>query len=191
MTTYVLGQPVPLAYAVTDDAGEATSPATAVLTITKPDGTTVTPTITEDPATVGLFTLDYLPATVGPYAAVFVTTGPPGAQASAFLVADGGLPPLTLADVKAYLGDTSTPDAEISKALAVERSAQADRCRLDPTSLALREALLRRVARNLAARAVPVTAFSSFDGGGTVTRVPTSDPEIARLEGPFRRKAVG
>ena len=55
----------------------------------------------------------------------------------------------------------------------------------------LGEALCRRVARNLAARSVPVASFSAFEGGGTVTRVPQRDAEVARLEGPYRRLVVG
>lgn len=55
----------------------------------------------------------------------------------------------------------------------------------------LREALLRRVARNLAARAVPVASFTAFDGGATSTRVPGRDPEVRRLEAPHLRLSVG
>lgn len=191
MTTYTLGQSVPLAYAVTDADGEAASPATAVLTITKPDGTTSTPSITEDADTVGLFELDYVPTVVGPHSAVFVTTGPPGADATAFLVASGSLYPMSLTVVKAYLGDVSESDPEIQAALDAEYAAQARRCRIDPYPPDLAEALKRRVARNLAARRVPLATYTAFDGGGgTSTRVPTNDAEISRLERPYRRMAV-
>ena len=191
MTTYVLGSSIPLAYAVTDETGEAASPTTAVLTVTKPDGTTATPTITEDPATVGLFELDYVPTVVGPHAAVFVTTGPAGAAATSFLVTSGALYPVSLAAVKTYLGGTanlSESDAEIQAAMDAEYAAQAVRCRIDPYTADLAEALKRRVARNLAARRVPLATYTAFEGGGgTSTRVPTNDAEITRLERPYRR----
>lgn len=191
MSTYTLGAAVPLAYAVMDETGAAASPATAVLTITKPDGTTATPTITEDPDTVGLFELDYVPTVVGPHAAVFVTTVPPGAEATSFLVVSGSLYPVSLTAVKDYLGGTanlSESDSEIQSALTAEYSAQAARCRVDPYPPDLAEALKRRVARNLAARRVPLATYTAFEGGGgSATRVPTSDPEISRLEKPYRR----
>lgn len=97
-----------------------------------------------------------------------------------------------LAACKEYLGtDISWTDPEISGALLAETAAQAARCKL-PTVMTddLAEALKRRVARNLAARAVPVASFTSFDGGATSTRVPTNDPEIARLEAPYRKLVV-
>lgn len=188
---YTLGQAVPLAYQVNDEDGNATSPSTAVLTVTEPDGTTVTPTITEDAQTTGLFELDYVPPTAGAYSAVFVTTGPAGAEATSFLVTSGALYPVSLAAVKTYLGGTanlSESDAEIQAALDAEYAAQAVRCRIDPYTADLAEALKRRVARNLAARRVPLATYTAFEGGGgTSTRVPTNDAEITRLERPYRR----
>ena len=87
---------------------------------------------------------------------------------------------------------TSASLTELEGALAAETAAQAARCRVTPYTDDLREALMRRVARNLAARAIPVATWTSFEGGGGAsTRVPTSDPEIARLEAPYRRLVVG
>jgi len=94
--------------------------------------------------------------------------------------------------VTAYLGETSAADEDIQDALDAETAAQAARCRIPqvyPADLA--QALKRRVARNLAARSVPVATFTSFEGGGTSARVPTVDAEIARLEAPYRRRTVG
>lgn len=191
MTTYVLGQPVPLGYAVTDDTGQAASPATAVLTITKPDGTTVTPTITEDPVTVGLFEVDYLPTVVGPHAAVFVTTGPQGAQATSFLVVDGAKYPVSLAEVKTYLGTVAATDAAITDALSAEYAAQAARCRTGLYTNDLRQALMRRVQCNLARRPLPLGLTQGDNDAGTTSYVPGQDPEVRRLEAPYRRRKVG
>ena len=97
----------------------------------------------------------------------------------------------TAADADEYLGEHSWPYNNVVDALAAEVAAQAARCRVDPYTDDLREACLRRVARNLAARSVPVATFTSFEGGGTSARVPSTDPEVSRLEGPYRRMVVG
>lgn len=188
--SYTLGQAVPLAYRVYDEDGNATSPATAVLTVTKPDGTTETPTITEDTDTIGLFELDYSPGSVGAYSAVFVTTGPNGADATAWMVVAGTAYVIQPVDVSAYLGDVTATNEQITLAIATEQAAQARRCRVDDYGPDLRGALLRRVARNLAAAQVPIAQFSSFDGVSTGARVTTLDPEIERLERPYLRWAV-
>jgi len=99
---------------------------------------------------------------------------------------------VTLVEVKAYLGDSSWTDAEIQGALAAETAAQANRCKIpDPLPADLAEALKRRVARNLAARAVPLQEFSVFDSGATVQRVTRTDPEVVRLEAPYRKLVMG
>lgn len=96
---------------------------------------------------------------------------------------------VTLAEAKSYLGETSWSDADIQDALDAETAAQARRCKMpDPVPADLDEALKRRVARNLAARAVPLQEFSSFDSGATVQRVTRTDPEVVRLEGPYRKR---
>lgn len=193
MDTYVLGSVVPLTFECFGTDGALAAPTTAVLTITLPNGTTVTPTL--DNPDVGVYVLDYTPAAVGRHVAVFVSTGAAaGAAADVFDVLAASAAIVTLADAKAYLGTSigSWTDPEILAALDAERSAQADICRVDDFTPALREALLRRVARNLAARGVPVVSVSSFDAGGsTVTRVPRTDPEVARLEAPYRRLVLG
>src|SRR4051812_22901443 len=81
-----------------------------------------------------------------------------------------------------YLVDDRYP--ELERVLAVETAAQDRRCAFTGTDrpLPLQEALLRRVARNLAARRVPLVNLSSFEGGTTVTTVPQYDAEVRRLE---------
>jgi len=187
---YPLGAVVPLTFNVTDADGNPAAAGTTALTITLPDGTTTQPAVAT--SEVGVYTCDYLPLTAGRYAARFVTTGDnAGAVEDVFDVTATALGWVTVTEVRAYLGDTSDTDAQLAGALAAEQAAQAAVCVLDPYTADLREALLRRVARNLAARKVPVAQFTSFEGGGTSFRVPQSDPEIARLEGPHRRRLVG
>lgn len=140
----------------------------------------------------GMFEVGYAPAITGRHLARFTATGDYAGMATVILDID---PPdlafVTLADLRAYLGATSVTDAELTSALHAERAAQAQRCRVDPFTHELREALMRRVARNLAARSVPVATFTSFDGGATSTRVPSVDAEVRRLEGPYRKLTCG
>lgn len=93
-----------------------------------------------------------------------------------------------LTAVKAYLGTAAGQwsDGELTRTLAVEAAAQASRCRTYTVRPAdLDEALLRRVARNLAMRKVPLgVAISEVEA----TRIGARDPEITRLEGPYKLK---
>lgn len=177
---------------VTDDDGDATS-ATVAVQVTTPSGTTAAPTAVEDGT--GYYLAEYTTAAAGRHLAVVTVSGtvvgvePFTAWAQAPTAA-AGMP--TLAQVKEYLGTTSATDAEIADALAAEAAAQRKRCRIPAVyDDDIAQALKRRVARNLAARGVPIAQFTSFEGGGTSSRVPKIDAEIARFEGPFRRRAVG
>lgn len=98
-----------------------------------------------------------------------------------------------LDDVKTYLGPASSQytDDALTAVIATETSAQAARCRVpDEVPADLAEALLRRVARNLAMRSLPLGVTDS-SGDASSTYLPGSDPEIRRLEGPYRRLVVG
>lgn len=168
--------------------------AVAVL-VTAPDGTTATPT----PVVTGGSVSVVVPlADAGRYLAVLTVSGDvnavePFTANAAEPTTAGEMPDLT--EVKAYLstnGGTSATDAAITEALNAEAAAQRAVCDVPPVYPDdLREALKRRVARNLAARAVPVAQVTTFEGGGTATRVPRTDPEVIRLEGPHRRVVLG
>lgn len=114
--------------------------------------------------------------------------------------------PPNLAAVKVYLGidaDDTSRDTEVGGALATELANQRKAVRaaafgVDPEPPAdplpypvdLAEAVCRRVARNLALRNIPLaTLQADSDGGPTV--MPGKDPEIRRLEGPYRRLPIG
>lgn len=105
----------------------------------------------------------------------------------------GDLP--SLPEVREYLntnGDSSATDDAITEALYAETANQRRVCDIGGTyDYDLREALKRRVARNLAARSVPLATVTSFDGVATSVRVPRYDAEIDRLEGPYRKINVG
>jgi len=79
----------------------------------------------------------------------------------------------------------------ITDAFNAERSAQRDKCgERNPYPDSLREALLRRVARNLAMRRLPL-AMAGGDADGGPAIIPGNDPEVRRLERPYRRLVIG
>lgn len=189
--TLQVGDPWPIWVWLTDDDGDPVTPTTVTVVVTRPDLTTSTPTAVEDSG--GDWRATYTLAAAGRHTALVTVTGP-GAGVVPFAVEAVGVGvqlPL-LAEVKTYLGDVSASDPELQDALDAEAAAQRARCRV-PSEYPddLRQALLRRVARNLAARSVPVASFTSFEGGQTATRVPGVDPEVKRLEAPYRRRTVG
>lgn len=100
--------------------------------------------------------------------------------------------PTLLEAVKDYLtatGTTATEDA-IKDALAAEKANQARVCRVDPANYPddLAQALKRRVARNLAMRNLPLGVMSDELGA---TRLGSNDPEVRRLEKPFKKLVMG
>lgn len=105
------------------------------------------------------------------------------------------MPAPDIGALKTYLGQTSQSDEVLEGALATEKRAQARVCRVPADPAApwdedLAEALLRRVARNLAMRGIPLAMFSGdADLGGLVP--PSRDPEVRRLEAPLRKLHLG
>jgi len=114
----------------------------------------------------------------------------------------------TIAVIKAYLGDAhSWTDAEVQSALTTEVKAQQVRVTFPPDPLDtstppvpipqpypsdLTEALCRRVAHNLAMRALPLGIQTTLtEVSSTATRLSGTDPEVRRLEAPYRRLVVG
>jgi hypothetical protein len=98
----------------------------------------------------------------------------------------------------AYLADNggSWEAEQIDGAFAAEKAAQSAVCTVPaddadwPEDLA--EALMRRVAHNLALRALPLGVQASLSEGGVAqTRVGGTDAEVRRLEGPYRKRVVG
>lgn len=65
---------------------------------------------------------------------------------------------------------------------------QARRCRVDPYNEALAAALLRRVQRAMAMRNLPLGVLQDESGA---TRLGSTDPEVRRLEAPYRKVTVG
>ena len=169
---------------------------TPTVTVTLPGGSTETPSV--ETVTTGVYSATYLPAVAGRYVAL-VTSPTNGAADFAAYVAmtttELGMP--TVDDVATYLGeDLASPAddtrlAELEDALNAEAAAQRRACRVGATYLDdLRQALLRRVQRNLAMRQLPIaTAQGDADLGPAI--LPGRDPEVRRLEAPHRRLPVG
>jgi Phage gp6-like head-tail connector protein len=100
-----LGAAYLIAFDVTDADGALAHANTATLTVTLPDGTTVTPGITD--AVTGQYRLTYLPAMAGRYQWAAVTTVPNTSWGDTFNVrAYASL--LSLAEAKAHLNITGT-----------------------------------------------------------------------------------
>lgn len=105
--------------------------------------------------------------------------------------------------VIAYLGgDSSWTIGQVTEALAAETANQAKVCRIpaDPESPAeplpladdLAEALKRRVAHNLALRALPLGVQATLSEAAVAqTRVGGLDAEVRRFERPWRKRSVG
>ena len=94
----------------------------------------------------------------------------------------------TEADVIAYLGLTpGTEDAaQVTEALESALAAQERACTVQPYPATLRRAAIRRTARSLAARSVPlgyISDLGEFGGAATLRRW---DAEVEELEGPDR-----
>lgn len=108
-----LGDTVPLAAEAVDPGGNPVNPTGATLTITLPDGTTVTPTVTNPPTTTGQYSVDYVTEQPGRHAVRWVFTVPNSAYTDVFDVREE-VPPLivSLADAKKHLNLTSSRSDE-------------------------------------------------------------------------------
>lgn len=100
-----------------------------------------------------------------------------------------------LTAVKAYLGDSSYTDDEITSALNAEIAAQQRVCRVPEADGAypddLGQALMRRVSRNLAMKALPLGLQTAMSEAAVATIKVGSDSEVRRLEAPWRKVVVG
>jgi hypothetical protein len=174
---------------VTDADGYAAD-AAPVVTVTLPGGTTATPTV--ETIATGDYRATYEVGTAGRYIARAVSSGYGAVDFAAYAMATtAGTAMPVVADVVDYLGETSHTTDEIQDALDAESAAQRARCRVGavyPDDL--RQALLRRVMRNLALRQLPLAVLQGdADAGNTV--LPGVDQEVRRLEAPHRRLVVG
>lgn len=180
-----------IAVETTDDDGALVDAAPTV-TVTLPAGSTTSPTV--ELVSTGVYRAAYEVGTAGRYVARVVAAGYGAADFAAYATATTagtGMPDTD--DVAAYMGDSaaSWETEEIQDALDAEAAAQRSRCRVGGVYPAdLRQALLRRVVRNLALRSLPLAVLrGDAEAGDTI--LPGSDPEVRRLEAPYRKLVVG
>jgi hypothetical protein len=104
--------------------------------------------------------------------------------------------PPPLDDVRAWIKVPATilTDEQLQQVIAAEALIQARLCRVpqDPEALPpdLVQAIYRRVAREVAARGVPLGMLGADAEYGTA-RLGRFDAEIQRLEGPSRKVVAG
>lgn len=99
--------------------------------------------------------------------------------------------PVSLEEVLVYLEKEDDEDGQVASALAAETAAQERKCRIDnPIQPDLKEALCRRVARNLALRQLPIMVMRGDAESGPLV-APGSDAEVRRLEAPHRKLILG
>lgn len=103
-----LGDTARLAATCTDAGGTVTNAVGVALTVTLPDGTTVTPAVTNPPATVGQYTCDYVTTQAGRHTVRWVFSNPACAYTDVLDVRPA-VPPLlfSLADAKKQLQITT------------------------------------------------------------------------------------
>lgn len=106
------------------------------------------------------------------------------------------LTPPTLPEITTYLGTSHSWGASaIAEAYEAEIEAQANVCRLPADGAypkPLRDALGRRVAHNLAVRDLPLGVQATVSDMAVATRqVGGLDPEVRRLEAPYRKMLIG
>jgi hypothetical protein len=173
---------------VTDDETGLLTDDVPVVTITLPNGATITPTV--DEGTSGAYFAEHVLAVAGRYIATAATADNGTASftvTAVALVPAAGMP--DLAEARDYLGETSATDDEIQRALDAEAAAQRAICRV-PAAYPddLRDALLRRVARNLAMHLIPIAVLQGdAETGQSAAYPPGRDPEVRRFEAPHRR----
>lgn len=175
---------------VTDLDGDRTDAEIPTVTITPPSGAVAHPTASKVDS--GEYRFTYSPLLSGQYTIAAATAsfglGALGAWADAMLTV-AGMP--VVADVETYIEDVTWDPAVLQDALDAEAAAQ--RARLRPSALFtadVRQALLRRVQRNLAMRRLPL-ATPQGDAESGAAFIPRVDPEIRRLEAPYRKMTVG
>jgi hypothetical protein len=185
-----VGQIWDLLVEVHDIYGNLTADAPTI-TVTKPDGTTTVPTL--QTLTSGVYLAQYTIAAAGRHTAIAATSTHGSAAFTAFAtdVTTAAQMP-TLAEVKTYLGANSATDAQIQDALDTESQAQRDICAVPAAYPAsLRQALKRRVARNLSMQRIPLAVLQGDAEAGTTSAfLPGTDPEVRRLEKPYLRLLV-
>jgi hypothetical protein len=144
-----LGGIIRLTYNVKNSAGTLVNPTTATLTITQPDGTPATPTVTLPPAVTGVLVVDFTPVQAGLHSAHWATTVPTTADDDMFVAERAASLLVSVDEAVAHL-----------RAAGVITS-DADREQLQWLCLVASDAVERDLGRKILRR----TATETYDGG--------------------------
>lgn len=176
---------------VTREDGYLTGGVTPTLVVTLPDGTTAAPVFTAD--VFGTWLATYTPLVAGRFLA-HASTPEDAVDAAVYVAAPTSEPGMPDVDAVArYLKGSASAwtSTELQEELDGEASAQRAKCGVRAVYPPdLRKALLRRVQRALAMRALPLATLQGDADGGSFV-LPGNDPEVRRLEGPYRRLVSG
>ncbi len=175
-----------------DASGYLSGEVTPTLAVTLPDGTSAAP-VFEAAMWVGGWLATYTPSVTGRFLA-HAFTPEDAVDAAAYVAGPTSSTDLpTVDDVARYLkgGASSWTSVQLQEELDGEAYAQQAKCGVRaeyPPDL--RKALLRRVQRALAFRALPLATLRGDADGGSLV-LPGNDPEIRRLEAPYRKLVTG
>lgn len=169
-----LGQVYEATLSVTDASGAPANPSAATLTITLPDGTTVTPAVTLPPAVTGLLAVDYPTVQAGLHKAAWVTSGPATAAVDYFSVRQY-VSIISLAEAKEHLNKklgASAADGELRRFMMAATEvieSKAGTCVMRPITGEFIPGDWRRLIRLPSApvpTAASVTSVASLRAGG-------------------------
>lgn len=175
-----------------DGDGYLTSAVIPTLLITLPNGTTAAPVLSPG-AYAGGWSATYTPGVAGRFLA-HVATLEDAVDAAAYVAApvtSASMP--TVDDVARYLkaAAASWSSADLQDELDSELEAQQAKCGVRAVyPRNLRKALLRRVQRSLALRALPLATLQGDADGGNLL-LPGSDPLVRAWEAPYRKMVCG
>lgn len=175
---------------VYDADGVAADDDTLTVTVTDPSGATSEPTVTA--GDTGRYTATVLVDAADRWIAQAVSSTYGACTFTALVAAVTPAAQMpSLVDLDDYLGTHSATDADLEEALAAETWNQARVCRIPAEYTPdLRSALLRRCARHLAMKRIPLAVLQGdADTGSTIP--PARDSEVRRFEGPYRRLVMG
>lgn len=180
-----------LAWWALDDDGNPTNAEVPTVTVTRPDGSTTSPVPSY--TLQSTWTAQYTITAAGRHL-VHIATVADAVDAALFVdmvLTSFGMP--TADDCVDYLGERGRGWSvqQITGAYNAELGAQRDKCGERAVyPYPLREALFRRVSRNLAMRSLPLAVpMGDADVGPAI--LPGNDPEVRRLEAPYRRLVTG
>lgn len=125
-SNYSLGAIVPITFYIRDATSALVNATTVTLTITLPDGSTTSPTVTNPPSVTGTYTYNYTTVQAGNHEWVATSTVPTtSTPPERFRVRDTLADYATLTDLKSYLTITSTDTVDDNELYIALDAAQA------------------------------------------------------------------